>query len=161
MGANRALNQSIRRVLAFAVSLPFAAVTAAVPVHAQQNEVLRFALTGDLGYSKQEESEIPCLMEEIDAGDLAFVIHDGDCKGGSPREARPGRSTGAPMSCSPAGSIASNPRPTRSSTRRGTTSGRTATSHPRVNTTRLNDWTNCAPSSFLGRRAWGSVAFRL
>lgn len=37
-----------------------------------------FALIGDMPYNGQQEKQFPNVMKEINAADLAFVIHDGD-----------------------------------------------------------------------------------
>jgi hypothetical protein len=37
-----------------------------------------FALIGDMPYDGRQEKEFANLMREIDAADLAFVVHDGD-----------------------------------------------------------------------------------
>ena len=37
-----------------------------------------FALIGDVPYDARQEREFPNVMREIDAADLAFVVHDGD-----------------------------------------------------------------------------------
>ena len=72
------MNLALQLSLAIAGSLALAAVVMAAPIHAQQSDIFKFALIGDLGYSEVEEVEIPRMMAEIDAADLVFVIHDGD-----------------------------------------------------------------------------------
>jgi hypothetical protein len=37
-----------------------------------------FALIGDMPYDERQEKEFANLMKDIDAADLAFVVHDGD-----------------------------------------------------------------------------------
>ena len=37
-----------------------------------------FALIGDMPYDGRQEKEFDNLMRDIDAADVAFVIHDGD-----------------------------------------------------------------------------------
>src|SRR3981189_2020809 len=37
-----------------------------------------FALIGDMPYAARQEKELANVMREIDAAELAFVVHDGD-----------------------------------------------------------------------------------
>src|SRR5438105_14039039 len=37
-----------------------------------------FALIGDMPYDARQEKEFDNLMQDIDAAELAFVVHDGD-----------------------------------------------------------------------------------
>src|SRR5437762_8403695 len=39
---------------------------------------LDFALIGDMPYDARQEKEFDNLMKDIDAADVAFVVHDGD-----------------------------------------------------------------------------------
>jgi len=39
---------------------------------------LDFALIGDMPYDGRQEKEYSSLMKDIDATDLAFVVHNGD-----------------------------------------------------------------------------------
>src|SRR5262245_35103616 len=39
---------------------------------------LDFALIGDMPYDAQQEKEFTNLMKDIDAADVAFVVHNGD-----------------------------------------------------------------------------------
>src|SRR5689334_25285938 len=40
--------------------------------------VVDFALIGDMPYDGRQEKEFDNLMKDIDAADVAFVVHDGD-----------------------------------------------------------------------------------
>src|SRR5687767_5228807 len=53
---------------------------------AHQGGRFEFALIGDMPYTEEATTNLfPNLMREINAADLAFVVHDGDIKsGGSP-----------------------------------------------------------------------------
>ncbi len=61
------------KVILLGLSLPFAGVAGAA---AQQ--AFQFALMGDLPYSKVEEREFDRIIAQLNAKDLAFVIHVGD-----------------------------------------------------------------------------------
>jgi hypothetical protein len=82
------LSASFARILAGSVSLVaclcLVVSVPLTPASASQTGVFSFALIGDIGYTEDEEAEIANLMAEIDNHDLAFVIHDGDFKGGPP-----------------------------------------------------------------------------
>lgn len=41
-----------------------------------------FGLIGDMPYSRWERQQLPGLLADMDREDLAFIIHDGDIKGG-------------------------------------------------------------------------------
>ncbi len=45
-------------------------------------ETFTFGLFGDTPYNDWERAQFPALMAQMDAEDLAFVIHDGDFKSG-------------------------------------------------------------------------------
>src|SRR4051794_37012608 len=45
---------------------------------AGQQAGLDFALIGDMPYDGRQEKEFENLMKDIDAADVAFVVHDGD-----------------------------------------------------------------------------------
>jgi hypothetical protein len=61
-----------RTALALIAALSFAA-------HA---EPVSFGLFGDFPYSDWERRELPKMIAEMDADNLAFVVHDGDIKSG-------------------------------------------------------------------------------
>jgi hypothetical protein len=44
----------------------------------QQSGKLEFALIGDMPYDGRQEKEFAHLMRDIDAADIAFVVHNGD-----------------------------------------------------------------------------------
>lgn len=67
-----------KRLLALALWLGMALLAA--PVSAQP---VAFGLFGDTPYSAWERDHLPELMTEMDAENLAFVVHDGDIKNGS------------------------------------------------------------------------------
>ena len=51
---------------------------------AHRSQRFEFALIGDMPYTDQATTNLyPNLIREIDAADLAFVVHDGDIKSGS------------------------------------------------------------------------------
>lgn len=62
-----------RIALALLVALSFGA----------RAEPLAFGLFGDFPYNEWERRELPKMIEEMDAENLAFITHDGDIKSGS------------------------------------------------------------------------------
>lgn len=50
---------------------------------AARAEPVSFGLFGDTPYGDWERTELPKMIREMDAEDLAFVVHDGDIKNGS------------------------------------------------------------------------------
>lgn len=57
-------------------------VLAALSIAARA-EPLAFGLFGDFPYNEWERRELPKMIAEMDAENLAFVVHDGDIKSGS------------------------------------------------------------------------------
>src|SRR5689334_11056573 len=43
-----------------------------------KSAAVNFALIGDMPYDGRQEKEFDNMMKDIDAADVAFVIHDGD-----------------------------------------------------------------------------------
>jgi hypothetical protein len=79
------------------VGLSIAFALGALSAHAQ-NAAFQFALMGDLPYSKVEEAEFDNIIRQLNARDLAFVVHVGDMQNDPrPYNQNPGRSS---MPCS-------------------------------------------------------------
>lgn len=76
-------------VLVAVIAFMSAGAATSAPERQVESSPFQFALIGDLVYNEPEEVEFANVMTEIDAEDLAFVIHDGDFKGAD-RRARHG-----------------------------------------------------------------------
>ncbi len=79
-------------------SFAFLSLAVAVPVQGQDVDqsllarlreryrpsplAFQFGLIGDQGYTAEQEAKLPNLMRALDREPLAFVVHDGDIKGG-------------------------------------------------------------------------------
>jgi hypothetical protein len=91
-------------------------VDALVAKHKPTPLTFQFALIGDQQYSAEEEQQFPLLLKAMEREPLAFIVHDGDFKGGSPCTDELFRSRFAQFD---------------------------ATAHPFIFTPGDNDWTDC------------------
>ena len=69
----------LKPTLAIAASILWFTGCAAVPGSTQAGGArFEFALIGDVPYDGRQEKQFPNVIREINAADLAFVVHDGD-----------------------------------------------------------------------------------
>lgn len=124
-----------------------------------QSTRFEFALIGDMPYDGRTEKEFANVMKEMNAADLAFVVHNGDFFGDGAfwtEQARPELALSAPPSYSSGAFLRAVTRPSRtvwawlkipdipSYWLRETTSGRIVTGQSPARMTRLRDWQNSA-----------------
>lgn len=86
------MNNSLRRqqvartakrpLLPLRLAAVLAALLATAPLPATAQERYTFALIGDVPYSGYERAELPKMLAAIAEENVAFVVHDGDIKGG-------------------------------------------------------------------------------
>jgi hypothetical protein len=77
-----------RFLIALLMSIAFVWIGSVVMAQPSGREGLKtpifeFGLIGDLPYNAEQEAKFPNLVREMNAANLAFVVHDGDIKSGS------------------------------------------------------------------------------
>ncbi|HLI29438.1 MAG TPA: hypothetical protein VKZ60_20415 [Chloroflexota bacterium] len=66
---------------ALLLALAACALPAGLPFQAA-GPAFEFGLIGDIPYTPEEEAQFPALIADLNAANLAFVVHDGDIKAG-------------------------------------------------------------------------------
>lgn len=72
-----------RITLAVLTAITLCQSPAALSQRDADQEGFTFALIGDLPYTAAQETTFAAMLQELDREKLAFVVHDGDFKGGS------------------------------------------------------------------------------
>ena len=119
-----------------------------------------FALIGDMPYDARQEKEFANLMRELDAAELAFVVHDGDFwyDGGAWTE-QVGGFLHAVTRLSSIASVWLKAPNILSYFRLETTIGPIVTAQSRGRTTRLRDWQSSARCFSTVITAWVSAPY--